>query len=430
MGKWDRRYYRPRFRRRDYQDYDWSPPRDEPCPDPETEEWQDNVPMWEKKFCYLVGRMPWKKVLSTKTFMHCHSNILSWDDSAGKDAFDNAKKRFREELNGLPSASGLPNPDMYNDEIDWNPYIDSELVRDLDRSYFNPDDKYYLPSEHSSKGNNGWQGNDNNPWEEAQVQTSEVKDKATAWSQWDSWPGDDKNHQETGCVGGNVVKEKATGWDQWDNRADAGENQWECGGSTGWKQWDTSVNDKWGSHTKDSEAVRDSSWGGGNSSWGAKPENRVDVAKNWNSGGPNSWRNDGNRWQDRGPHSRNWNQKTSEFHRSNHPNNKYRPPQGYGSHQGSRGPNSGRGSSWGQKRWDHSSSSNNNTNDNKWEAKEFGNNPRGGGQFNAACRKREGPDQYAVNHKGPRLQGGESHSSHYWNGANNNKRVTFGGQWS
>lgn len=430
MGKWDRRY-RPRPRHRNYQDYQWSPPRDEPCPDPETEDWQDNIPMWEKKFCYLVGRMPWRKVLSTKNFMHCHSSILGWDDSAGKEAFDNAKRRFWEGINSLPLSSELPNPNMYIDEIDWNTYIDPELVRDSDRAYFNPNDKYYLPYDHSLRGDNGCPDDNINPWERAQVQTTAVKDKATGWNQWDNWPGGGESRQEHAQSG--TAKNKATGWLQWDNQMDDGENQWGCGKATVLKQWDSVVNatgnsagdgSPWGCHTKDSGVARDSSWGGGGyKSWGVNPHNSSGMSKNWNAGGPNSWRNEGNRWQDCGPSSRNWNQKTSEIHRPNNSNNNHRP-QDYSSHHRNRGPN-GRGSSWDQKRRDNS----NNNNNNNWDARESGNIPRGRGQFSAGGRKREGSDHYALSHKGPRLQGSDSHSSRYWNGGNT-KRVTFGEQWS
>lgn len=44
--------------------------------------------------------------------------MLAWDDSAGKEAFDNAKARFWAEINNLPSEIPLPDPNMYIQEVD------------------------------------------------------------------------------------------------------------------------------------------------------------------------------------------------------------------------------------------------------------------------------------------------------------------------
>lgn len=339
--------------------------------------------------------MPWKKVLSTKNFMHCHSNVLNWDDSAGKEAFLDAKKRFWEEINGLPCETQLPTRDMYIDEIDWSPYIDPELVAELDREYFNPDDKYYLPS---SKGNNRWPDHVSNPWEPS-AQSTAVQDKATGWNTWDNnWPNDDDDHPESGCVQNTSEKDKTPGWNQWDK---SGHDD-----------------DPWESRCKQGDEVRgqNSNWGGAcHESWGSKPQNS------------NSWRNEGNRWQVRGASSRGWNQNRGSFSKPDYLNGNYKPWE-FDSRHGTRVPN-GRGNSWGQKQWDNSN----------WRSNDCSNISRGRGRFDSGCRKREGPDQYAANHKGPRLQGGDYQSprlqggdyqsSRYWNGANS-KRVTSGDQWS
>ena len=92
-------------------------------------EWKDGVPLWEKKFCSLVGTIPWGKIVDTKNIMFCHKNILSWDDSAGEEALQNAKKRFWAKMNNLPCEISLPDPDIYIDEIDWSTKIDHELIR-------------------------------------------------------------------------------------------------------------------------------------------------------------------------------------------------------------------------------------------------------------------------------------------------------------
>lgn len=76
--------------------------------------------------------MPWKKLLEAKRFMHLYNNVVEWNDSAGEEAFSNAKERFYAEINCLPCDISLPDPDKYIDEIDWNSAIDPELLSDLE----------------------------------------------------------------------------------------------------------------------------------------------------------------------------------------------------------------------------------------------------------------------------------------------------------
>ncbi|GFY94956.1 hypothetical protein Acr_10g0003410 [Actinidia rufa] len=54
--------------------------------------------------------------------------------------FSRGVNGFWAAVNGLPCDTHLPDPDMYIDEIDWNPRLDPEMIMDLDREYFNPDD--------------------------------------------------------------------------------------------------------------------------------------------------------------------------------------------------------------------------------------------------------------------------------------------------
>lgn len=95
--------------------------------------WQPTVPSWEKKFCTSVGFIPWRKLLETKSSMYLYDNIVKWNDSAGEEAFHNAKNRFWAAINKLPCDITLPDPDIYIDEVDWNSQIDPELLRDLER---------------------------------------------------------------------------------------------------------------------------------------------------------------------------------------------------------------------------------------------------------------------------------------------------------
>nr|DAD42542.1 TPA_asm: hypothetical protein HUJ06_000772 [Nelumbo nucifera] len=95
--------------------------------------WQPTVPSWEKKFCSSVGAVPWRRLLEAKKVMSFYENVVQWNDSAGEEAFNNAKNRFWAKINGLPCDISLPDPDIYIDEIDWNSDIDPELILDLDR---------------------------------------------------------------------------------------------------------------------------------------------------------------------------------------------------------------------------------------------------------------------------------------------------------
>ncbi|KAJ4845282.1 hypothetical protein Tsubulata_015090 [Turnera subulata] len=101
--------------------------------------WQPTVPSWEKKFCYSVGSIPWRKLLETKRFMYLYENVVQWNDSAGEEAFHNAKNRYWAEMNGLPCNISLPDPDVYIDKIDWNCNVDPELLLDLEREPKEPD---------------------------------------------------------------------------------------------------------------------------------------------------------------------------------------------------------------------------------------------------------------------------------------------------
>lgn len=91
------------------------------------------MPAWEKKFCASVGSISWGKLLEGKRYMSLHDNVLKWDDSAGKEAFDNAKSRFWAEFNGLPCDIPLPDPNIYIDNVDWDSGVDPELILDLER---------------------------------------------------------------------------------------------------------------------------------------------------------------------------------------------------------------------------------------------------------------------------------------------------------
>ena len=91
------------------------------------------APLWEKKFCESVGSVPWRKVIEGKKYMYLHPNVVNWDDSAVKEAFDNAKNRFWAEINEFPCDIPLPDPDTHIDDVDWNANVDPELYLDVER---------------------------------------------------------------------------------------------------------------------------------------------------------------------------------------------------------------------------------------------------------------------------------------------------------
>ncbi|KAL3819748.1 hypothetical protein ACJIZ3_005653 [Penstemon smallii] len=91
---------------------------------------QPTVPKWEKQFCKVIGSLDWEKILYLKKTIYLYEDVINWDDSAGEEAFSNAKKRFWAQINGLSCDISLPNPDLYIDEINWDSEINPELNSD------------------------------------------------------------------------------------------------------------------------------------------------------------------------------------------------------------------------------------------------------------------------------------------------------------
>ncbi|CAI0461732.1 unnamed protein product [Linum tenue] len=263
MGNWknrpSRRWYYNQDRRPPKSYYDHQPPPYEDYID-------DGVPVWEKEFCYAVGAVPWHKVVDAKKFSYSQSQILKWDDSAGKEAFHNAKNRYWAVINGLSCDIPPPDPDACIDEINWNPYIDPELIRELEQEYYAPVDDEEMnfgnmkkktknmfsdplegcsmnPAEdvgnrwESQGWGDQWDDNlkesndsnkdDNNPWEKARHQGDEAVDGSGGWPVVgdDSWGWNTSVHvapQSKDWVnGGNTwegngaataVPSKADGW--------------------------------------------------------------------------------------------------------------------------------------------------------------------------------------------------------------------------
>ncbi|KAG5086123.1 hypothetical protein AAZX31_19G121600 [Glycine max] len=96
------------------------------------DKWHSTVPAWERKFCTSIGSVPWRKLVESKKYMHLFEHVVNWDDSAGKEAFDNAKMRYWAEINGVPCNISLPDPNIYTDEVDWNAIVDPQLILDME----------------------------------------------------------------------------------------------------------------------------------------------------------------------------------------------------------------------------------------------------------------------------------------------------------
>lgn len=65
------------------------------------------IPCWEKEFCYKIGSFEWERFLEAKRNVQHYSNIMEWNDSAGKQAFRIAKRRFYAQSTGKTKCSLL-----------------------------------------------------------------------------------------------------------------------------------------------------------------------------------------------------------------------------------------------------------------------------------------------------------------------------------
>ncbi|KAG7549416.1 hypothetical protein ISN45_Aa06g003120 [Arabidopsis thaliana x Arabidopsis arenosa] len=172
-----------------------------------------SVPAWEKDFCAVIGSVPWWRVVEAKRFMHIYDRVVQWDDSAGEDAFKNAKSRFWAEINGLTCDLSLPDPDVYIDDVDWDAEVDTELILDLERG---PDplaeeqehvvilDALVLSGQYSGLG---W----GTGWGDAEGINEENFGTGKPENSWDNQKCDGWNEDSWG------IKEKTECWDHNNN---------------------------------------------------------------------------------------------------------------------------------------------------------------------------------------------------------------------
>lgn len=335
--------------------------------------------------------------------MSCYKNVLEWDDSASEEAFHNAKQRFWAQINGLPCEISPPEPDIYIDIIDYDAYIDPELVLDLDREYVAHDEEVYgrtvkvrkrnynnAVSEHVSGGHAKNLEKRENPWECNYMPRSD-DNRGDCQDQWDT-----------------SVKNA--------NKLDNNENPWErsCIQSNG--------------------DVKDNSWGdlGGKSwshNWGENHVNLLNNMKNvdnpWEQGFQGVGYVKGKGWEDIRDNSGGWSHwecNNNELRKLDSDDN----PWGHSStNKASRHTawKDWEGTSHGWKKWD-----NLNSDPEDLESKRA----KGGwGAWDAGWRKREGSHQYVSNYKSSRFHGNEPQrgyghpASNYWKRGRTNKRVSF-----
>ncbi|XP_021295812.1 uncharacterized protein LOC110425270 isoform X1 [Herrania umbratica] len=376
MGNWRNRPHR-RFYRQDR-----APKYPSSYHDPEpsfSEFWNDGVPLWEKKFCTLVGLVSWRKIVDAKKFMCYNDNVLNWDDSAGEEAFQNAKKRYWAEINGLSCDIPTPDPDAFIDRINWNPHIDPELITDLEQEYFAPKDKdgkvvlenktVTNLSSAPSKGCNTNPCKVENPWEcNNDIQGNSGLKDLEGWGQ-------------PVCKVDGSRNLNSNGNNPWENSNTLGNesgkyNSW---GDCGSRDWNTG-NNSWGHSCQGVGSRKDDGWEEfKRKSWG---RNQREYKKLPN--GDNSW--------DR-----------SFLEQNEAPNN-----QGWG--------DCGR-NSWGWKQWE-----NKNIRSRKLD---FRKTSSSGRAWHGGSRKREGSHQYILGYNSHRFQRDENQTSHCWRSGKPNKRVSF-----
>ncbi|KAG5049286.1 hypothetical protein JHK85_010389 [Glycine max] len=255
-----------------------------------SEYWQDGIPLWEKKYCTIVGLVPWQKIVDSKMFVYCHSNVFDWNDSAAEEALQNAKNHYWAKINSLPCDISLPDPDTYNDQIDWNPYIDPDMIKEIDKAFFTlPDEEQETAMKNKRTKTSV---NDENPLECSDTPLSRAleNNEVQRWNQGNSGDVDNTDNPwecsvthgngrltDNAWEGGPV---KSWGWNE-------GRDHNQC------KDWNSeNLQDKgWGK-------ARDSSWcqqqsnnlaNFGNSSWQCKSsqQNVTPLKTGWRNSGAN-----------------------------------------------------------------------------------------------------------------------------------------------
>lgn len=361
----------------------------------------DGIPTWEKKFCTSIGSVPWQKIVNVKDYIFCHDNVANWDDSAGKDAFQSAKRRFWEEINGIHSEHAFPDPDRYIDDVNWNPNIDQDLIEDLERSLFVPEEGEEDQEVECKRENKSTIKIISDPSEESNRNAGGIRA-----------PAECSNNAPNSVASEN----KSQDWNQWSNgtnNSKNNDNPWECCDRSG------------------NEAIKGNTWGDRSTriklqAWN-KSEKNTDQLTEWNNCTVNN--NDNNPWEQSLPQSgedrsNGWHSgnpwKRSNWGNSGHNNwgngQQEIGKMNYGGNQWERNFTRGRGNSK-DRQWRGSGG-----NESSWRWSEdqfrepkdsgFRQPSRGWGTSTESHRKRGVNHQYATSNKHSRL--GDGSYDHQW----------------
>ncbi|ESQ45318.1 hypothetical protein EUTSA_v10010433mg [Eutrema salsugineum] len=257
----------------------------------------DGIPVWEKRFCEVIGSVPWQKVVEA-------SDFKSWY----QETFNNEKKRFWSQLNGLHCDISLPDPDLYISEVDWDDFIDPELIWDLESAYFAPPDEdkiglkrgrrekswsgcNLVPIEETRMLNIPWEGSvsgkKTNGWNVSESSTDHPKDSARHWEAKPSF-GNEKENDTTSVDCLRTEERREIQWKTKDN----GDERWENSGH-GNEGWDKSGHQN--KKAKGFESVPAEEYEMHDNPWEAKPSCRKETAEDTTWGGCS-----GQVWEDRG----------------------------------------------------------------------------------------------------------------------------------
>ncbi|CAN6904024.1 unnamed protein product [Brassica oleracea] len=334
MGKWNNR---SRFNRRR------SPSRwysERPSSSGYGED--DGIPVWEKRFCEVIGSVPWPKVVEATNFKSWYTgNVITWDDSACQETFHNEKKRFWSHVNGVHCDISLPDPDLYVSDVDWDTTVDPELISDLEGAYFTPPDDEVKSGLKRGRRDRSWSGCSNlvpieearmlkipwecseevhdvdglvkkgNDWNVAESSSDHPNDRTRPWEAKPSFGNEKANDTMSGdCLWKEI---------EWKTE-DKGNDRWGQGNDG----WDTSGQQN--KKAKGSESVPAREDEMLDNPWEAKLSCRKETAEDTTWGG---WSGKG--WDDRGGGSDGWEKRDLEMNewRRTKCSQDYREPRSY-----------------------------------------------------------------------------------------------------
>lgn len=278
-------------------------------------EGDDGIPVWEKRFCEVIGSVPWRKVVEATDFKSWYTgNVITWDDSACQETFHNEKKRFWSQVNGVRCDISPPDPDLYVSEVDWDTTVDPELIRELEGAYYAPPDEAKSGLKRGRR-DRSWSGCSNLvpieetrmlkvPWEGNVAESSgdHLNDRTRTWEDKTSFGNEKGNDTMCGdCLTTEGWKEvewgaKDRGNDRWGQGNDGWEQNKKAKGSESVPGKECEMlEDPWEAKVScRKETAEDTTWGGcsgkewdddrgwGSDGWGKRDSvNQVMEVKEW-----------------------------------------------------------------------------------------------------------------------------------------------------